>query len=148
MFVANPATTSGAGRVTKVRVNFTRADPDPFATWQSRETRLADGETTKVVIENIDSLESYKLRLAYVTEYGSGAASQLVHSWGPLTDMRTRRGCIVKTHKRYSSLQLIGYDLTVSQCAGQALVMETQNNKSSPVLWNYDTATENCYVKL
>jgi len=25
-------------------------------------------------------------------------------------------------------------------------VMETQNNKSSPVLWNYDTATENCYV--
>jgi hypothetical protein len=118
--------TNTISEITMVSVNYTLAYPRDFSQ-RSYKTATTDIDTTKntnftqIVIRSINSELSYNFTVSYMTKYGAGPPSEIFQSIGPLQILRTKPGCSLEIDTKYKSLNQIGTEMSVSQCAEKAL---------------------------
>ena len=165
-------------KITHVTVNYTLSFPEdsqaPSYKIVMTKIEPENNKTTptKLVIENINSKESYNYTVSYMTEYGAGPPSKDFTTYGPLGELRRTPRCTLMVDSKYTSLIKRGNFPTVSECAAEALNLAktstlgpsttvattstTQGNQSAtvpppsppsgPFWWSYNYATGNCYT--
>ena len=181
MFVDNPQDyNTEYSKITHITVNYTLAYPNQEAapSYKISTTVIASeitkSNTTRIVIENINSEQSYNFTVSFMTKYGAGPPSKVFTTYGPLGDLRRTPRCTLEVDTKYTSLiKQKGNFSTVSECAAEALSLAktstlapsttvattttaTKGNQtttaptppppSGAFWWSYDFATRNCYT--